>query len=51
MGEKIMNVVAVMSVTLMVWIGASFVDVVADNSTTAQHADWNAFVIMTELAK
>ena len=51
MGEKIMNVVAVMSVALMVWIGASFVDVVADNSTTAQHADWNAFVIMTELAK
>ena len=40
-----------MSMMFLLWIGISFVDVVADNTTTAQHANWNAFVVMTELAK
>lgn len=51
LGKALEYGMTVASIALMVWIGASFVDVVADNSTTAQHADWNAFVIMTELAK
>ena len=45
------NLVVLANMAFMVWVGASFIDVVVDNSTTAEHASWNAFVILTELAE
>ena len=39
------------SITLVVWIGASWFDVIADNSTTAEHASWNAFSLLVEMAE
>jgi len=51
MGKMLEYGIAVVSMAFLLWIGISFVDVVADNTTTAQHANWNAFVVMTELAK
>ena len=34
----------------ILWIGASWIDVVSDNlSTDPQHANINAFVLLTEL--
>lgn len=45
------NLVVLANMAFMVWVGASFIDVVVDNSTTAEHASWNAFVVLTELAK
>lgn len=51
MGKVLEYGIAVVSVAFLLWIGISFVDVVADNTTTAQHANWNTFVVMTELAK
>ena len=44
-------VIATISVVFMLWVGISFVDVVADNTTNANHTNWNAFVIFTEMAK
>ena len=32
----------------LLWIGASWIDVIADNSTTAIHASWNLFVLLTK---
>ena len=51
MGKVLEYGIAVVSMAFLLWIGISFVDVVVDNTTTAQHANWNAFVVMTELAK
>lgn len=51
MGKVLEYGIAVVSMAFLLWIGISFIDVVADNTTTAQHANWNAFVVMTELAK
>ena len=51
MGKVLEYTIAVMSIMFLLWIGISFVDVITDNTTTAQHANWNAFVVMTELAK
>lgn len=45
------NLVVLVNMAFMVWVGASFIDVVVDNSTTAEHANWNVFVMLTELAK
>ena len=45
------NLVVLANMALMVWVGASFIDVIVDNSTTAEHASWNAFVMLTELVK
>lgn len=51
MGKVLEYGIAVVSIVFLLWIGISFVDVITDNTTTAQHANWNAFVVMTELAK
>ena len=28
----------------LLWVGISWVDIIADNTTTAQHASWNFFI-------
>ena len=45
------NLVVLANMVFVVWVGASFFDVIVDNSTTAEHASWNAFVMLTELAE
>lgn len=38
----------VASILLILWVGVSYVDIVADNcSGNPVHADWNAFVLLT----
>ena len=32
---------------LLLWVGISWIDVIADNSTTAIHSSWNFFVLLT----
>lgn len=32
----------------LLWVGISWVDIIADNTTTAQHASWNFFVLLTK---
>lgn len=32
----------------LLWVGISWIDVIADNSTTAIHASWNFFVLLTK---
>ena len=49
-GDKTMkNIIYGLAFALCIWIGVSFVDIVADNNTkNPQHSDWNIFVMMTE---
>lgn len=35
-------------ILFLLWIGISWIDVIADNSTTAIHAGWNFFVLLTK---
>ena len=51
LGKALEYGMAVVSIALVVWIGASWFDVITDNSTTAEHASWNAFVMLTEMAE
>lgn len=48
--EFLTNLVVLAMMVFFVWIGASFIDVVVDNSTTAQHASWNAFNLLVNMA-
>lgn len=32
----------------LLWAGISWIDVIADNTTTAIHASWNLFVLLTK---
>ena len=51
MGKTLEYGMAVISVALVVWIGASWFDVITDNSTSAEHASWNAFSLLVEMAE
>lgn len=42
------NLIVLASIAFMVWVGASWIDIVIDNTTTAQHANWNLFVLLTK---
>lgn len=35
-------------IAFLLWAGISWLDIVADNSTTAIHASWNLFVLLTK---
>jgi hypothetical protein len=37
------------AVTFMLWIGASFMDIIEDNNTTAEHNNYNLFVLINEI--
>ena len=45
------NLVVLANMVFVVWVGASFFDVIADNSTTAEHASWNAFSLLVEMVE
>lgn len=51
LGKALEYGMAVISIALVVWIGASWFDVITDNSTTAEHASWNAFSLLVEMAE
>lgn len=47
---KILNIMNAILLTLAIWAGASFIDIIADNNTSEpHHADWNMFVIAMNL--
>lgn len=41
------TLVATAGIIFLLWIGISWIDVIADNSTTAIHASWNFFSLLT----
>jgi hypothetical protein len=45
------NLVVLVNMAFVVWVGASFIDVIVDNSTTAEHASWNAFSLLVEMVE
>lgn len=51
LGKALEYGMAVIGIAVILWIGASWVDVITDNSTTAEHASWNAFSLLVENAK
>lgn len=51
LGKALEYGMVVASIALVVWIGASWFDVITDNSTTAEHASWNAFSLLVEMAE
>ena len=51
LGKALEYGMAVASIALVVWIGASWFDVITDNSTIAEHASWNAFSLLVEMAE
>ena len=47
---KILNIMNAILLTLAIWAGASYIDIIADNNTSEpHHADWNIFVIAMNL--
>ena len=47
---KILNIMNAILLTLAIWAGASYIDIIADNNTSEPyHADWNMFVIAMNL--
>lgn len=46
--ERIATVVAIL---LLTWLLASFIDVLAHNLSTYQYAEWNAFVLMSQIGR
>ena len=51
LGKALEYGMVAISIALMVWIGASWFDVITDNSTNAEHANWNAFSLLVEMAE
>lgn len=50
--EKMVNTtLAIVGITMVLWIGLSWIDIIADNTTTANHHPLNAFVLLAESAK
>ena len=50
--EKMVNTtLAIVGTTMVLWIGLSWIDIIADNTTTANHHPLNAFVLLVESTK
>ena len=50
--EKMVNTtLAIVGITMVLWIGLSWIDIIVDNTTTANHHPLNAFVLLAESAK
>ena len=49
-GNAIVNALCVFSVIFFLWLGASWVDVIADNcDPNPTHSEYNAFVILCDI--
>ena len=42
------TLVATAGIIFLLWVAQSWIDIVVDNTTTAQHANWNLFVLLTK---
>ena len=49
--KALKTALAIVEITLVLWIGLSWIDIIADNTTTANHHPLNAFVLLAESAK
>lgn len=49
---KLLNTVSIISIAFLIWLGASWLDVIADNTRPdPQHSDLNIFVMISEVGK
>lgn len=48
---KIFNTIMIIGAALLVWIGASFIDIIADNNTTAEHSEYNLFILLNDIGE
>lgn len=52
LGKILSGIVCVWSVVLMLWLGLSWVDIIADNcEPNPVHHPYNAFVVLVEMAE
>ena len=52
LGKILSGIVCVWFVVLMLWLGLSWMDIVADNCTpNPVHHPYNAFVVLTEMSE
>lgn len=44
------NIIYALCVSLILWIGVSFIDITNDNNSfNPSHSDWNFFVVITDM--
>lgn len=46
---KTLNIITVIGIALTIWAGASFIDIIEDNNTTAQHSEYNLFCLLNDI--
>ena len=47
--KKIVNMLTILCIALIIWIGVSFVDIVSDNNNpNPNHHEYNFFSVITE---
>lgn len=46
---KIFNFIMAIGIALAIWAGASFIDIIADNNTTAQHSKYNLICLINDI--
>lgn len=46
---KIFNFIMILGAALLLWFGASFIDIIEDNNTTAQHSEYNLFCLINDI--
>ena len=47
-GKALEYGIATISIVGLLWFGASYIDIIWDNTTTANHHPYNAFIVMFE---
>ena len=50
-GKIAYGILTTISIVGFLWLGASYIDIIADNTTTANHHPLNAFVLLVESTK
>lgn len=48
---KIFNTIMILGALLLLWAGASFIDIIEDNNTTAEHSEYNLICIINDWGK
>lgn len=46
---KIFNTIMILGVALLAWFGASFIDIIEDNNTTAEHSKYNLICLINDI--
>ena len=47
-GKIAYGIFTTISIVGLLWFGASYIDIIWDNTTTANHHPYNAFIVMFE---